>query len=130
MGEYTSAIALAQRLIAKKGGPVTLRTFTPGADSGQEWKPAESVPVDQPNVRAVFLPQNLQTQRPQQYADGTQVHVGDMQVYVAAADLAEPPSLGSEVIRADGEVWTVKACEPLAPGDVTEVIIYTLWVTQ
>lgn len=129
MGEYASAIALAQRLIAKKGGPVTLRTFPAGADTGQEWKPAEPVPVDQTDVRAVFLPINLKM-APEQYADGTQVRVGDQQVYVAAAGLTTAPTLGSQLIRGDGSLWTVKACEPLAPGDVAEVIMYTLWVTQ
>lgn len=127
MGEYDSSIALAKRLIAKKGEKIVLRTFAPGDPTSQPWKPGPQKATEQVGVPAVFLPINM-TDAPEKYADGSLVRAGDKEVYMAASGLDKEPTLGSQLIRGDGALWTVKACDPLDPGGPK--IMFTMLVTQ
>lgn len=125
MGEYDSAIALAQRLIAQKGTEVTLRTETPAAapDPTMPWRGGANTPTDQ-TVDAVFLDYE------QKYIDGTTIRTGDQRVFMPATDTsgaAIAPEVDSLVIRGT-EVWRVVRPRPLAPG--SQMVMFELQVRQ
>lgn len=110
MGEYDSAIALAARLISKKGRAATIRrlaTTTP--DASKPWRVDAAAPTDYP-VRAVFLDYEKNE------IDGTNVQAGDQKCLVAASGLAIEPAPPDVVV--DGAVvWTIVKTKPLRPGD-------------
>lgn len=131
MGTYDSAIALAKRLIEKKGGPTILTKLgaaTP-ADPDKPWL-GEAPPAAPKTFKAVFLPFDFKGSEPKKFADGTLVQVGAMQVYAAAASLgaAYYPGLNDTLTRADKSVWVIKTVKPLDPNG--EQILFELWVTQ
>lgn len=125
MGEYDSAIALAKRLLKKKGQPVTLRSLTaaPAPDPSKPWYPGANAPTDW-TVDAVFLGYE------QKYIDGEQVQMGDQQVYMPAFDTSGAAILPEEeglVIRG-AETWKIVALKPLNPAG--DPVMYELQVRQ
>lgn len=125
MAEYDSAIALAKRLIAKKGQQVTLRGFTAGAlpDANQPWRAGQNAAVNS-TVVAVFLDYE------QKYIDGEVIQMGDQQVFMPAtdtSDVAVTPELEGLIIRGS-ETWKIKAIRPLRPG--SQLVMYELQVRQ
>lgn len=125
MGEYDSSIALAKRLIKKKGQQVTLRSLTATAapDPAKPWYPGANVPVNW-TVDAVFLGYE------QKYIDGEQVQMGDQQVYMPAADLLGAqinPEEEGLVIRGT-ETWKIIKVKPLNPAG--DPVMYELQVRQ
>lgn len=131
MAEFDSAIALAKRLITKKGEAVTLRRFLePTANPTKPWKPTEAAPAseDQTGVRMVFLDFDSIGREPLQFEDGTQVKAGDKRLFVAALGLTFLPELDHTVVRGDGSKWTVKTRKSLNPNGRN--IMFELWVTQ
>lgn len=127
MAEYDSAIALATRLITKKGEACTLRHFLPGTvNVAQPWRPVAVSPdhTDVP-VRAAWIPLTNPLTPPVQYDDGTLSKIGDCTTYT---DATVAPKLGDRFIRGNGSVWTVKKMTPLDPGG--RLVITTCWVSQ
>lgn len=122
MGAYDSAIALAKRLITKKGAAISLRRYTDGtpADPAKPWQPGARTHVDYPTHGAFLEYQKNDI-------DGTEVKAGDQQVYVAASDLAVAPA-GSDVILRGSEVWTIKNISELKPAD--DPVLYVFQVRQ
>lgn len=125
MAEYDSAIALAKRLIAKKGQDVTLRGFTAGAtpDPTKPWKPGTNTPVNQ-TVKAVFLDYE------QKYIDGAMIQTGDQKVYMPSSDTSEvaiTPEEEGLVIRG-AETWKIVRIKPLNPNG--QSIMFELQVRQ
>lgn len=130
MPGYDNAIALAQRLIAKRGESVTLVGYaaTP-TDPAKPWE-APGTPATR-SVKGVFLPIGASTPA-LAYQNGSTSKVGDLRVYIASVDSTGNaiPSidLGSTITRGNGSVWTVANCTPLDPGG--ETVLYDLWVTR
>ena len=125
MAEYDSAIALAKRLIAKKGTQVTLRTFAAGAlpDANEPWRAGTNTPTNQ-TVVAVFLDYE------QKYVDGTTIRMGDQRVFMPATDTlgaAITPEVDGLVIRGS-ETWKIVKPKPLNPGD--QMVMFELQVRQ
>lgn len=122
MGEYDSAVALARRLLKKKGRQVTLRGFNHGApaDPSKPWKPAANTPVDSP-VFAVFLDYE------QKYIDGTTIRTGDQRVFMSTEGVTLEPQQDGLIVTSNGN-WTIVKSSPLAPGE--QVILYELQVRQ
>lgn len=125
MAEYDSAIALAKRLIAKKGTEVTLRTFAPGAlpDANEPWRAGTNTPTNQ-TVKAVFLDYE------QKYIDGSTIRMGDQRVFMPAADTSEvaiAPEVDSLIIRGS-ETWKVVKPKPLNPGN--QLVMFEIQVRQ
>lgn len=131
MAEFDSSIALAKRLITKKGEAVTLRRFSePTANPSKPWKPTSpsTASEDQTAVSMVFLNFDSLGREPLQFEDGTQVKSGDKRVLVAALGLTFAPSLGQVILRGDGSKWLIKTCRALNPNG--RDIVFELWVTQ
>lgn len=130
MARFDSAAALALKLIAKNGGPTTLRTYLQGPSSNPTtpWKPTGASPVDYPDIKCCFFSYTDQGRAPKVFADGSFARTGDQEVYMAASGLEVDPDLNSVLIREDGSQWTVKAVDLLAPNG--QKIVFVLWVTQ
>lgn len=129
MGQYDTKIALAKRLIDKFGEPLTLRNFPPAGDTAKPWRPSTPDPgvLDFPNVMCALL--NLDAGKPPiQYGDGSESKLGDKYGLIAALGPAQPPELGSMLLRSNGEVWTIKKLGPLDVGGA--VILYELWAVR
>lgn len=125
---YSSAIALALRLITKKGEKgVTLREYKEGtANPTKPWKPtAAVVPTRTLKCNAVFLDFDLKGAEPKRFADGTEVRQGDKQVYLAASGLDFAPDLNNILVRLDGTEWRVGNLKSLDPDGTP--IVYELW---
>lgn len=125
MGEYDSSIALAKRLITKKGQAVTLRSLTTAApvDEDKPWNPGANVPSDQ-TVMGVFLDYE------QRYIDGALIKAGDQRVLMPATDTAGTaiaPAAGRIVLRGQ-EKWEVITVKPLAPAG--DPVMFELQVRQ
>lgn len=125
MAEYDSAVALAKRLIAKKGQDVTLRGFTAGAapDPTKPWKPGANNPVNQ-TVKAVFLDYK------QKYIDGEMIQSGDQKIYLSATDTSDGSIVPEEeglVVR-DTEIWKIVKIKQLNPNG--QSIMFELQVRQ
>lgn len=114
MGEYDSSVALAKKLIKKKGQPVILRhyTATPPADPDKPWVPGDRVQVDQ-TVMAVWL------DYAQHYIDGETIRAGDQRVFMPSTDTAGnpiDPDVDYIVLRGS-QIWKVVKPKPLQPGE-------------
>lgn len=125
MGEYDSAVALAQRLIAKKGAAAILRASAkaPPPDPSKPWKPGARSDVDQ-NIKAVFLDYK------QSVIDGSRIKQGDQRVLVASTDdLGNPvaPTTNHRIIRGS-EDWQVMDVATTKPGD--QVVYFELQVRR
>ncbi len=125
MGEYDSAVALALRLIKKKGKLITVRNVTVAApaDSNKPWYPGAGTNVDQ-SVYGVFL------DYAQRYIDGETIKTGDQQVYLPSTDVTGAPvtpKVDGLILRGS-EVWKILAVSPLKPAD--QLIIHTVQVRQ
>jgi hypothetical protein len=124
MGEYDSSLAVANKLITKKGQPITVRTVIPPAeDPDQPWNGTD--PTNQDQVTAgVFLNYD------QKLVDGTTIRMGDQQVYARAnTDDGVPvvPKVGGFVLRGT-EQWKIINVQPLNPAGVT--LMYQIQVRQ
>lgn len=125
MGEYDSSVALAKRLIKKKGQPVTLKTFanTPPADPDPPWKSGDNVPTLQ-TVNAVFLDYE------QKYIDGEFIRSGDQRVFAPSTDTAEvpiSPTLNGLILRGS-QIWKIVGIKPLNPNG--QSILFEIQVRQ
>lgn len=95
MATYDSSIALAKRLITKRGESVLLiRQPDPLANPAKPWKPGTSgdLPLVK-TVRAVFLDFPDLTRTPLRHSDGTDVRAEDKQVFIAPGAVSEPPNI-------------------------------------
>lgn len=122
MPEYDSAVALALRLIDKKGRDVTVRGFTDNApaDPDQPWNPSAPTPVNA-SARGVYL----ESQR--SYATGELFEAVTALFLVAASGLAVEPTPKGRVV--DGAVeWHISSVAQLRPGD--QVVMYELRVSR
>lgn len=132
MATYDSAVALARRLIDKKGGrTVLIKAGSPVTpDEDKPWEQESSDPATtSKTIKAVFLDFASLGSAPKRFADGTLVQEGDKQVYLSAS------SLGSIVVglndilqRADGSRWIVKTAKLLDPDG--QKILWEVWVKQ
>lgn len=125
MAEYDSSVALAKRMIKKKGQPATLRTFLASQpiDPDQPWVSVDPVVKDQ-TVNTVWL------DYAQQYIDGDAIRTGDQRVFAPATDTADQPidpAPDSRIIRGS-QVWQVVRIKPLSPGG--PVVMYEIQVRQ
>lgn len=122
MAEYDSAIAMALRLITKKGQTATLRNFTAvaPADANKPWKPGVSTPVNQ-TPKMVFLDYE------QKFIDGAVIKMGDQRVFIPASGLTAAPTVEGLILRGS-EVWKIKAVKPLNPAG--DPIMYEVQARQ
>jgi len=119
MSEYASSIALAQRLINKKGRVVTVSKATVApADPAKPWD-ADQTAEETVDLRAVAFPVESK------YVDGTTVVVTDKQMYVAAADTTFPITTQCKVTD-KGYQRQVIMVDELEPGE--DRVMYTLVV--
>lgn len=125
MAEYDSSVALAIRLITKKGALVTLRGFSaaPPADPSKPWKPGDKTPVDQ-TVRGVFLGYERKD------IDGTRIKEGDQRVLVPSVDTtgAAIAPTSDHVILRGSESWQVVSVKETKPAD--QIVYYALQVRR
>lgn len=117
MAEYDSAIALAKKLIDKKGRQINVRRTTL-VDGPNPLDPPTQTNTDYP-VRAVFLDYE------QSLINETLIKVGDQRCLIPAIDV--PISISTADLIIDGSsVYSIKNDGILKPGD--QVIIYDLQV--
>lgn len=119
MAEYDKAIALAKRLIDKKGRTVTvLRRETAANDPDEPWE-VDEVQRLKFDAKAVVFPVESR------YVDNDTVRVTDKQMYLAAAD-AEFPITPECKVRDKGYDLQVIRVDVLEPGD--QAVLYTVIV--
>lgn len=139
MGEYSSAVALAAKLIKKKGrSGVSIYRPTPNAasDSSRPWK-LDTDATDTllaSGLHVVFL--DARQARGAQGQFGFEVSFrswmempDSLMPNATAIAYLIPAELGSTVLKAgdlvvsDGHRYAIMRCDPLKPGD--ELVMYT-----
>ena len=119
MAEFDSAIALAKRLIERKGRLMTFqRRTTTASDQNAPWD-VEEEPTPEHEAKAVVFPVE------QKYVDGSTIRTTDKQMYVAAASLGVELTL-SFTVKDRGQNLEIVGIEPLEPGE--QRIMYTVFV--
>lgn len=119
MAEYDKAIALAKRLIEKKGRLMSFqRVSTDAPDPDTPWE-VDVIATPKHSARAVVFPVE------QKYVDGTTIRQTDQQMLVAAASLPEELTLSFR-IQDGGLTYEVVKIEELKPGE--QRILYTVFV--
>lgn len=122
MTEYSSAIASAKRVIAKKGDACVWRQYTV-ADGNNAWTENEATAtfIDYP-VRVVFLPYDSRT------TGFTFQHVeGDVTTFTSYAlmgAVAFTPRLRDTIIRSDGTMVKPMGLDMLKPG--AEIVLWQI----
>lgn len=123
MAGYDNAVALAKRLIEKKGRTVTLRQGISPAptDPDAPWRVGAPVEITK-RVKAVFLHYS------QKEVDGSRVRATDEKVLVAAGSLGSfVPAVGTAIL--DGaRTLRVESVEVVRPGD--DAVVYELQARQ
>ncbi len=119
---YAGAVALALRLLAKKGRTATLRHFPDGAPTIDRLTGALSAPqsIEYEVTLCVFT----QTDAAQ---DGTQI--SRRKLLIAGSTCPVPPKPGDLVLDIDGHNWKVEGATPLGP-DNRAPILYTGFVVK
>jgi hypothetical protein len=126
MGEYDNAVALATRLLAKKGRLVTLlRKPTPTVpDSSKPWRVDKTSYTRLP-LKGVFLDAPLEGQ-------GGERNPGEDRWCIISAKTKEGVSVSepllADLIEDGTKVYSIEAVTRLQPGDT--VIAYSMKVTQ
>lgn len=117
MAEYDKAIALALRLINKKGRLITVmkKRMEPN-DSDEPWDVSE-VHRDKFDTKAVEVPIESK------YVDGTTVVMTDRQFYIPAASATFSVTMDCK-IRDKGYDLQIVAINELAPGE--QRVLYTV----
>src|SRR5690606_37526088 len=106
--------ATAQRLIVKRGRPMTLRRAQPvqRRDAAKPWQGYEVTPTETP-VACVIVPGSARDG--ETYASGELRRIGDQMAYLAAPDVAGSIGPGDELI--DGNTaYAVKEATFYGPG--------------
>lgn len=120
MGVYDPQIALAVKLITKKGRPVKIVVLreTPGPNS---WN-APTTTEELHDAQAVFLSYKLQDLASLRTITGSDVPANSRKVLIAAGTLDITPDL-KMLIRAPDQDWDIVTIDTLAPNG--EQILYT-----
>lgn len=126
MGRFDSQQLLAKRLISLNGEDAVIKIQTTTDVPG---KPHLNGPTTEVIVecKAVFLNYNVQDAG-KRYEDGTEIHLDDKKVLVAAHGLSAVPTLQSTITRADGTVYRVKNMKVLDPNG--QHILYEFQVNK
>lgn len=116
MGEYDSALALALRLIKKKGRAVTLRQYgdAPVPDVNKPWRVGQATPTDLPAYGVLLDFGDMG----EHYMPGTEVQVGDKLVLMPASGLAVRPQLRDTLQFGAEDPWAIVTVQTLEPGGV------------
>lgn len=124
MGEYDKALALAQRLIAKKGRAVSLQrlTSTP-TDASMPWKGQGSPVVEQTlAVQAVFLP-HTGTIDLGKYLEITEDLLKRCEQVALIAGSTVDLTTFHQFLDA-GSTWKIEWMRELKPGDLTVLYVF------
>lgn len=130
MSEYASAIALAQKLIAKKGrrdGALVRSISSNVPDPSRPWKPGQPERVIlAANLPVVILDAKLMltgfTSKGQAISKSLSPEATSI-AYLAAGAIAEKPRI-NDLLTSKGETFSVIEVEDLSPG--AESILYLL----
>lgn len=115
MGQYDKALALALRLITKKGRPVTIRrVINVTADATKPWKKTGSTNEDHATV-AVEIP--FASEIP----EGVKRTRDDKKFIVAASGLEIDLTPSDFLVDQDGTVYSIQNPIPVRPGDATVI---------
>lgn len=126
MGEYDGALALALRLIKKKGRAVALRQFSdaPVPDAIKPWRVGQPTHLDVPGF-AVLLDFGSMGER---YMSGTEIQVGDKLVLMPASGLGVTPQLRDVLVFGAEDPWAIVTVQTLEPGGVP--VLHSLQVRR
>lgn len=119
MTEYTNAIALALKLINKKGRTIILSRVSK-ADTGTPWKPGAPT-NDNHIIKGVFLGTTSFNK------EGELVSTDNEHILIAASGLAIRPTI-ADLIVDSAETLKILSVGDLKPGD--EDVLYTLEVIR
>jgi hypothetical protein len=112
---YEKEQALADRLITKKGAPVTLST-----QAGASFDPITGAPIT-PSAPASIGGTGVKLNYKSREIDGTVILAGDCKLLLSTR---QAPLIGMIAALA-GETWRVIAADPLSPDSAT-VVLWTL----
>jgi hypothetical protein len=130
VGRYDEDIRTADELLREAGEACVLRVFDAVVpDPAKPWEPGAPTQRTQPVVCA-FLDFGTSSGSPggQVYFQNELVVRGDKKVLISALALDFAPSLGCQLERKSGELWTVVALKDLNPNG--QHVLYTLQVRQ
>lgn len=121
MAEYTSLIAMAQRLIKKKGQSVTWRQIENGhpGDPNKPWKVGSETFTDY-TVDVAFLPPDRENKYFTEYMEGMTSKTGQTLAYMGQVSFT--PKAKDVIIR-NGIEYPVETIDPIEPND-EGVILY------
>lgn len=127
--EYDSALALAARLIIKKGRNVKYQSLTADPsmpDPDRPWDKNPALPSTPKTIKACifgFTVNQILPNYSSKMINGTTILQNDKQALLYAKDLGFEPKTGDKIWDS-GNWWRVIAVDDLTPGDVT--VMYTL----
>ena len=118
MARFSSAIALAYKLIKKNGQAVTLRKvgITAPANPSKPWIPGINTNIDYP-CTAVFFNEKESFKDSETLRQSTQI------AYLASTGLSTTPDIDDLIVQA-GQSWKIQDIETLAPNG--EQILFKL----
>lgn len=119
--EYDSAIALAQRLIAKKGQKVTWKQVKNTADPSEPWKQTPTADVSKTVSICFVAVSDNQWRKLLAYLKGTEVPTGRLAGIMGAVNFT--PNLKDVVVRS-GKELRIESIDVLSPNG--QVILYTI----
>jgi len=120
VGRFSSAQALALRLIAKNGEKSSLVRVADGApaDAAQPWKPGTPTKTTA-TVDAAWFDHDITR------AFETLMKAGDQVALLPATSLSSDPDPTKDLlVRVDLSRWTIVKVQPLAPNE--DKILYTV----
>ena len=115
--DYTRLASTAERLIASRGGALTITR----SSSGEYDTETGTVDSAEQTVAGHGV------RFPYTRSDEGRVKDSDTTWYLTLDNMAFIPAAG-DIVTSGGQSWIVTACEPLAPGAVT--LMYTVYARR
>ena len=125
--DYSKSAALASRLLERFGQQVTLSKSVPGAYDPVTGEHTGSEELTQ--TAWVAMLDYSGAEAGAQFADGSQVRVGDKKALIEAQGLSWPPDEATRLTDVTGQAWSIEQLRELAPAGVP-VVMYTANATR
>lgn len=126
MAFYDRMIALATRLIAKRGQPVKWVTVRNTENPAEPWNPGESVTTEYPGTMVAVVPTDRYTFESFRLEKNSDVQIGYEMGYMAQQPFE--PNLKDTFVDAKGVTYTIEDMSIVHPDGRS--ILYILLLTR
>lgn len=121
VGRFARFQAIATRLLTRYGEKSTYRRRVVGEPSPTTpWLDGTLLPPTEKKVDAAWFDYDVSR------VDGTLVRQGDVEVFVSAKQLNMTPEVATDqLVRVNGQVWTIVRFTTIAPNEDLILYIFT-----